>query len=79
LIYGNQEEKYELTFRLIDIERKSFFTYEEFYEMIMSMLHTWNNITGHHYSEFPVCSAAILMFNRSPAKQQTSHVLGRCF
>jgi len=50
LIYGTQEEKYELTFRLIDIERKSFFTYEEFYEMIMSMLHAWNNITGHHYN-----------------------------
>lgn len=51
LIYGSPEEKHNLTFRMIDVDAKGFFTYDEFKDMILSMLYTWNNLTGSHYSK----------------------------
>jgi len=51
LIHGSQDEKYDLTFRMIDISGNGFFTFDEFKDMIMSMLYTWNSLTGSHYSE----------------------------
>jgi len=50
LIYGSQDEKYDLTFRMIDISGKGYFTFDEFKDMIMSMLYTWNSLTGSHYN-----------------------------
>jgi len=50
LIYGSQDEKYDLTFRMIDLSGKGWFTFDEFKDMIMSMLYTWNNLTGSHYN-----------------------------
>ena len=52
LINGSQEEKYDLTFRLIDTDGKGYFTYDEFYDMITSMLQSWNNITGNNFRKY---------------------------
>jgi hypothetical protein len=35
---------------MIDIGGKGYFTFDDFNDMIFNMLHTWNNITGSHYS-----------------------------
>jgi len=50
LIHGSQDEKYDLTYRMIDISGNGYFTFDEFKDMIMSMLYTWNSLTGSHYN-----------------------------
>ena len=58
LINGEQEEKVELTFRMIDPERKGWFSYDELSQLIISILSAWNDITGTQLSK--MFSSAIL-------------------
>lgn len=46
MVNGSQEEKYKISYRLIDFENKGFFGIEEFSFMISSMVSVWCGLTG---------------------------------
>lgn len=51
LLNGGQDEKTELTFYMIDVERKGWFSFDEFSELIFSILVAWNQITANQISK----------------------------
>ena len=48
LLNGGHEEKTELTFFMVDVDRKGWFSFDEFSELIFSILLAWNDITSTH-------------------------------
>lgn len=52
LVNGTQNEKSELSFRLIDQGVKGFFNYNDFCLLIDSILAVWNSLTGMSMSKF---------------------------
>ena len=50
LLNGNEKEKNEWTFKLIDLEKKGYITYENFSSLFESLVHVWVSMTGNQIS-----------------------------
>jgi len=46
LMYGSDEEKASISFRMLDVKRKGVFNYEEFSGRMYEIWKAWNNMTG---------------------------------
>ena len=51
LINGNDIEKNTWTFKLIDQEKKGYFTLADFSSLFESLLHVWVSMTGNQISK----------------------------
>ena len=51
LMNGNQEEKTELSFCLIDTQQKGSFDLEDFTSLMKSIINVWSSITGNYFSK----------------------------
>lgn len=51
LINGNDIEKNAWTFKLIDQEKKGYFTLADFSSLFESLLHVWVSMTGNQISK----------------------------
>lgn len=51
LLNGSAQEKNEWTFKLIDLDKKGFFTVADFSALFESLVHVWVSMTGNQISK----------------------------